>query len=109
MSLPIGSQFTEQLSPHVGRRASITLNKVIRVMLLLAVFGVAGWWAMAPAKRAAHAADDLQASPIAAVSAANFEAPITAESIVSVFGANLATRIVSGTTTPLPTSLDGTT
>jgi uncharacterized protein (TIGR03437 family) len=53
-----------------------------------------------------------QAAPsaLAAVSAASFDgASLAAESIVSAFGANLATATQAATTTPLPTTLSGTT
>jgi len=43
------------------------------------------------------------------VSSANFAAKVAQESLVSVFGQNLATTTVAANTTPLPTSLDGTT
>jgi uncharacterized protein (TIGR03437 family) len=47
---------------------------------------------------------------LAAVSAASFDgASLAAESIVSAFGANLATATQAATTTPLPTTLSGTT
>ncbi|MBI1766667.1 MAG: tandem-95 repeat protein, partial [Acidobacteria bacterium] len=45
-----------------------------------------------------------------AVSAATFEAgAVAADSVVAAFGANLATRVETGTSVPLPTSLAGTT
>ncbi|HMY76769.1 MAG TPA: matrixin family metalloprotease, partial [Blastocatellia bacterium] len=44
----------------------------------------------------------------AAVSSANFAAAIAQESLVSVFGQNLATATVVANSTPLPTSLGGT-
>lgn len=48
--------------------------------------------------------------PLAVVSAATFEVgPLAPDSIASLFGANLATRVETGTSTPLPTSLAGTT
>jgi uncharacterized protein (TIGR03437 family) len=43
------------------------------------------------------------------VSSANFAARVAQESLVSVFGQNLATTTIAANTTPLPTSLDGTT
>lgn len=43
------------------------------------------------------------------VSSANFRANVARESLVSVFGQNLATTTVVANTTPLPTSLGGTT
>ena len=52
----------------------------------------------------------VQIQPLVAVSAATFEAgPVAADSVVSAFGANLATRVETGTSVPLPTSLAGTT
>src|SRR5581483_10200164 len=52
----------------------------------------------------------LQTLPITIVSAATFEvAPATPDSIVAAFGTNLATRVEVATSTPLPTSLAGTT
>lgn len=48
--------------------------------------------------------------PLVAVSAATFEAGLLApNSIASLFGANLATRVETSSATPLPTSLAGTT
>jgi uncharacterized protein (TIGR03437 family) len=52
----------------------------------------------------------LQGLPITIVSAATFEvAPAAPDAIVAAFGANLATRVEIATSTPLPTSLAGTT
>lgn len=45
---------------------------------------------------------------VAVVSAASFEAPVSAESIVAAFGAGLATTIEVAITLPLPTVLGGT-
>jgi uncharacterized protein (TIGR03437 family) len=48
--------------------------------------------------------------PIAAVSAASyFPGDVAGESILAVFGANLAPAIATGMTVPLPTTLNGTT
>ncbi|MBI1760413.1 MAG: pre-peptidase C-terminal domain-containing protein [Acidobacteria bacterium] len=47
--------------------------------------------------------------PLANLSAASFTGKFAANGIVAVFGARLATRTVSATTTPLPTELGGTT
>ncbi len=56
------------------------------------------------------AAPVLQGLPVTVVSAATFEiAPVAPDSIVAAFGANLATRVEVATSTPLPTSLAGTT
>ncbi len=64
--------------------------------------------ATAPAPVLAKAV--LQTQPLVAVSAATFEAgPVAADSVVSAFGANLSTRVETGTSVPLPTSLAGTT
>ncbi len=49
------------------------------------------------------------ASAITTVSSANFFTLVAAESIVSGFGSNLATTTQSATTSPLPTTLGGTT
>ncbi len=116
MSLPNGSQFLEQLFAHVGVRANATLNTLTMKSRLLSLLvpmffmvGGLGWFALpqaAPVVRAA-AVDDLQVSTLAAVSAATYETPVAPESIVAVFGANLAPRIESAVTNPLPTSLAG--
>lgn len=54
--------------------------------------------------------DVAQTQPLVAVSAATFEVGVVAaDSVVSAFGANLATRVETGTSVPLPTSLAGTT
>jgi uncharacterized protein (TIGR03437 family) len=60
---------------------------------------------------AARAATPLQTTlPVVAVSAATFETgPLAPNSIASLFGVNLATRVETSTATPLPTSLAGTT
>ena len=52
----------------------------------------------------------LEIVPAAAtvVSSANFAAKVASESLASVFGQNLATATVAAITTPLPTSLGGT-
>jgi hypothetical protein len=63
--------------------------------------------AVSPAPPAKAAA---QIQPLVAVSSATFEVgPVAADSVVSAFGANLATRVETGTSVPLPTSLAGTT
>jgi uncharacterized protein (TIGR03437 family) len=48
------------------------------------------------------------ATPLAAVSAARYTTPLASEMIGAAFSTNLATGIASGTTTPLPTNLAGT-
>jgi uncharacterized protein (TIGR03437 family) len=45
---------------------------------------------------------------ITIVSAANYRAPLAPDSIAAAFGANLATRTESASTSPLPTSIAGT-
>ncbi len=49
-------------------------------------------------------------SPLASVSAASFapNAPVSSDSIVAAFGANLSPNTVAAPTIPLPTELDGT-
>src|SRR5450755_3773739 len=49
------------------------------------------------------------AAPVIALSTAGQVEPFAVESIVSVYGANLASVTDSATTVPLPTSLDGNT
>ena len=47
--------------------------------------------------------------PLATVSAATFRATLAPESIAAAFGLNLATQVATATSTPLPTTLAGTT
>ena len=49
------------------------------------------------------------ATPLAAVSAANYIAPLAPDSIGAIFGTRLATGIGQAATNPLPTTLGGTT
>lgn len=52
---------------------------------------------------------EILPSATAVVSSANFAASVAKESLVSMFGQNLATATVAANLTPLPTSLGGTT
>src|SRR5207244_5258607 len=53
---------------------------------------------------------DLNNVTVASVSAASFKLPpIASESIIAAFGSGMATETQIATTTPLPTSLAGTT
>jgi uncharacterized protein (TIGR03437 family) len=49
------------------------------------------------------------ATPVVAVSAASYEAPVAADSIVALFGSDLATSLAVAGTLPLPFTLAGTT
>lgn len=52
---------------------------------------------------------EITPATVAAVSSANFAAPVARESLVSIFGQNLAAATSVAAITPLPTSLGGTT
>jgi len=52
---------------------------------------------------------EIAPATAAIVSSANFAPKVASESLVSVFGQNLATATIVATTTPLPTSLGGVT
>jgi uncharacterized protein (TIGR03437 family) len=102
MSLPKASQFSAQLTSFVGQR----VNATFRFLFIITLLSAASLWAFDAAFQA-KAAEEQQVSTVFAVSAANYETPVTPDSIVACFGANLATRIEGSSTIPLPTSLAG--
>jgi uncharacterized protein (TIGR03437 family) len=79
---------------HTRTHQHLRLFPLSTVLVILALFSLRG------------AAQETGA--VAVVSAASFEAPVSAESIVAAFGAGLATTTEVATTLPLPTVLGGT-
>jgi hypothetical protein len=118
MSLPKASQFLEQLVCLSSRRVLANGNLTHRILSMAAIVLLCAaslWWVKTPIQAAGNTnlslnalVDDQQVSTVVAVSAASFDlGPVAPDSIVACFGANLATRVEIGATSPLPISLAG--
>jgi uncharacterized protein (TIGR03437 family) len=76
--------------------------------VILSVFAITATTAHST-ESSTRASSEVMATPVVAVSAASYEAPVAADSIVALFGTDLATSLAVAGTLPLPFTLAGTT